>query len=124
MIACAYGLRSTLPYTMLGRFRSAPNCALPVTLSTPSGRTGLVPAALAACGGVSGAVTYAAVVHRAGPGIRLDLNDGRIFVVTVHDPEAPAALHGAERAEAVERRRESPVAARRPAMPKSCAWRT
>ncbi|MFT7475260.1 MAG: hypothetical protein ACI81L_002198 [Verrucomicrobiales bacterium] len=34
----------------------------------------------------------AAVVLRAGPGIRLDLTDGRIFVVTIDDPEDAVAL--------------------------------
>ena len=38
----------------------------------------------------------AAVVHRAGPGIRLDLNDGKVFVVTVDNPETPVALLNAE----------------------------
>lgn len=38
----------------------------------------------------------AAVVHRAGPGIRLDLNDGRVFVVTVDDPDVPVALLNTE----------------------------
>ena len=43
MRACACGLRSTLPTNMPGSDRSAPNRARPVTLSTPSGRTGRVP---------------------------------------------------------------------------------
>jgi hypothetical protein len=34
----------------------------------------------------------AAVVLRAGPGIRLDLTDGTIFVVTIDDPEEAVAL--------------------------------
>ncbi len=34
----------------------------------------------------------AAVVQRAGPGIRLDLKDGKVFVVTVDDPETGVAL--------------------------------
>lgn len=38
----------------------------------------------------------AAVVLRAGPGIRLDLRDGKVFVVTVDDPEEPARLLNAE----------------------------
>lgn len=38
----------------------------------------------------------AAVVLRAGPGIRVDLIDGRVFVVTVDDPEVGAALLNAE----------------------------
>jgi hypothetical protein len=38
----------------------------------------------------------AAVVHRAGPGLRLDLSDGRVFVVTIDHPEQPAALLNAE----------------------------
>jgi len=38
----------------------------------------------------------AAVVLRAGPGLRLDLNGGKVFVVTVDDPETPAALLNAE----------------------------
>jgi len=38
----------------------------------------------------------AAVVLRAGPGLRLDLRDGKVFVVTVDDPETPAALLNAE----------------------------
>lgn len=38
----------------------------------------------------------AAVVHRAGPGIRLDLDGGKVFVVTVDDPEVPVALLNAE----------------------------
>jgi len=38
----------------------------------------------------------AAVVHRAGPGIRLDLNNGKVFVVTVNNPETPVALLNAE----------------------------
>lgn len=38
----------------------------------------------------------AAVVHRAGPGIRLDLKDGKIFVVTVDDPQIGVALLNAQ----------------------------
>ena len=38
----------------------------------------------------------AAVVHRAGPGIRLDLHDGKVFVVTVDDPDTAVALLNAE----------------------------
>ena len=38
----------------------------------------------------------AAVVHRAGPGLRVDLHDGKIFVVTVDDPQTAAALINAE----------------------------
>ena len=38
----------------------------------------------------------AAVVLRAGPGIRVDLSDGRVFVVTVDNPETPVALLNAE----------------------------
>lgn len=38
----------------------------------------------------------AAVVHRAGPGVRLDLKDGKVFVVTVDNPETPVALLNAE----------------------------
>lgn len=38
----------------------------------------------------------AAVVLRAGPGIRVDLHDGKVFVVTVDDPETPSALLNAE----------------------------
>jgi len=41
-------------------------------------------------------IRRAAVVHRAGPGIRLDLNDGRVFVVTVDHPEPGVALLNAE----------------------------
>ena len=41
--AWAWGLRSTLPTSMFGRCTSAPKRARPVTLSTPSGRTGRVP---------------------------------------------------------------------------------
>ena len=43
MRACACGERFTLPHSMPGRTESAPNMARPVTLSTPSGRTGRVP---------------------------------------------------------------------------------
>lgn len=38
----------------------------------------------------------AAVVHRAGPGIRLDLKNGKVFVVTVDNPETPVALLNGE----------------------------
>jgi len=38
----------------------------------------------------------AAVVLRAGPGIRLDLHDGRVFAVTIDDPEDPVLLLNAE----------------------------
>jgi len=38
----------------------------------------------------------AAVVHRAGPGIRVDLKDGKVFVVTVDNPEAGVALLNAQ----------------------------
>lgn len=38
----------------------------------------------------------AAVVLRAGPGIRLDLRDGRVFAVTVDDPDDPVRLLNAE----------------------------
>ena len=38
----------------------------------------------------------AAVVLRAGPGIRLDLLDGKVFVVTIDDPDIPARLLNAE----------------------------
>lgn len=38
----------------------------------------------------------AAVVHRAGPGIRLDLHGDKRFVVTVDHPEPPVALLNAE----------------------------
>ncbi len=38
----------------------------------------------------------AAVVLRAGPGIRLDLHDGKIFAVTIDDPENPVRLLNAE----------------------------
>ncbi len=34
----------------------------------------------------------AAVVLRAGPGIRLDLHDGKVFVVTIDNPDTPARL--------------------------------
>ncbi len=42
----------------------------------------------------------AAVVHRAGPGLRLDLRNDKIFVVTVDGPEQPVALLNAEVARA------------------------
>jgi len=38
----------------------------------------------------------AALVHRAGPGIRLELDRGRVFVVTVDEPEPAVALLNAE----------------------------
>ncbi len=38
----------------------------------------------------------AAVVLRAGPGIRVDLHDGKVFVVTIDDPDLPARLLNAE----------------------------
>jgi len=38
----------------------------------------------------------AAVVLRAGPGIRLDLRDGRVFAVTIDGPEDPVRLLNAE----------------------------
>lgn len=38
----------------------------------------------------------AAVVLRAGPGLRLDLHDGKVFVVTINDPDTPARLLNAE----------------------------
>ncbi len=38
----------------------------------------------------------AAVVLRAGPGLRLDLHDGKVFVVTIDDPDIPAQLLNAE----------------------------
>ena len=38
----------------------------------------------------------AAVVLRAGPGIRLDLHDGKVFVVTIDNPDIPARLLNAE----------------------------
>ena len=38
----------------------------------------------------------AAVVLRAGPGLRLDLNDGKVFVVTIDAPDTPARLLNAE----------------------------
>lgn len=41
-------------------------------------------------------MNQAAVVHRAGPGIRIDLKGGKVFVVTVDDPETAVALLNAE----------------------------
>ncbi|NNF65418.1 MAG: DUF1648 domain-containing protein [Acidimicrobiia bacterium] len=41
-------------------------------------------------------MNQAAVVHRAGPGLRLDLTDGKVFAVSVDNPETPAALLNAE----------------------------
>ena len=38
----------------------------------------------------------AAVVLRAGPGIRLDLRDGKVFAVTIDDPDQPVRLLNAE----------------------------
>lgn len=38
----------------------------------------------------------AAVVLRAGPGIRLDLHDGKVFAVTIDNPDNPARLLNAE----------------------------
>ncbi len=38
----------------------------------------------------------AAVVLRAGPGLRLDLLDGKVFVVTIDNPDTPARLLNAE----------------------------
>ena len=38
----------------------------------------------------------AAVVLRAGPGIRLDLHDGKVFAVTIDEPDVPARLLNAE----------------------------
>jgi hypothetical protein len=38
----------------------------------------------------------AAVVLRAGPGIRVDLSDGRVSVVTVDNPETGVAILNAE----------------------------
>src|SRR6476646_9857028 len=43
MMACGWGLRSTLPISWPGRLKSAPKRARPVTLSAPSGRSGRVP---------------------------------------------------------------------------------
>lgn len=34
----------------------------------------------------------AAVIHRAGPGLRVDLTDGKVFVVTIDDPDGGAAV--------------------------------
>jgi hypothetical protein len=38
----------------------------------------------------------AAVVLRAGPGLRLDMTGGRVFVVTIDDPGTAAALLNTE----------------------------
>ena len=38
----------------------------------------------------------AAVVLRAGPGLRLDLKDGKIFAITIDNPETPAQLLNTE----------------------------
>ena len=49
--------------------------------------------------GYRGTLTFmhqAAVVLRSGPGIRLDLVDGRVFVVTIDDPATPVALINGE----------------------------
>ena len=46
ILACAWGLLSTRPTSMPGADMSAPKRARPVTLSTPSGRTGRVPMVL------------------------------------------------------------------------------
>src|SRR5918996_3737699 len=43
ILACGWGLLRTLPTSMPGKEKSAPKRARPVTLSTPSGRTGRVP---------------------------------------------------------------------------------
>lgn len=43
-------------------------------------------------------MTRAAVVHRAGPGLRVDLHNGKVFAVTVDNPEPGAALLNAEAA--------------------------
>jgi len=43
----------------------------------------------------------AAVVHRAGPGLRLDLVDGKVFVITVDDPDGAVAVLNAARREGV-----------------------
>ena len=40
----------------------------------------------------------AAVVHRAGPGIRVDLRNGKVFAVTIDDPETAVAVLNAEAA--------------------------
>jgi len=37
-------------------------------------------------------MNQAAVVHRAGPGLRLDLADGKVFVITVDDPDGAVAV--------------------------------
>lgn len=41
-------------------------------------------------------MNQAAVVHRAGPGIRLDLKNGKVFAVTVDEPEVGVALLNAQ----------------------------
>jgi len=41
-------------------------------------------------------MNQAAVVHRAGPGIRLDLTNGKVFVVTVDEPATGVALLNAQ----------------------------
>ena len=38
----------------------------------------------------------AAVVLRAGPGLRLDLHNGKIFAITIDNPETPAQLLNTE----------------------------
>ena len=45
ILAWACGLLKIFPYSMPGKFKSAPYKALPVTLSIPSCRTGLFPIA-------------------------------------------------------------------------------
>ena len=57
--AWACGLRRILPISMPGAVTSAPNLARPVTLSTPSGRSGRVPTTLNLC------VAGSRVVYRA-----------------------------------------------------------
>ena len=41
-------------------------------------------------------IKRAAVVLRAGPGIRVDLHDGKVIAVTIDDPDIPARLLNAE----------------------------
>jgi hypothetical protein len=43
-----------------------------------------------------GLMKRAAVVLRAGPGIRVNLHDGKVFAVTIDDPEIPVRLLNAE----------------------------
>src|SRR6516162_9284926 len=59
MRAWAWGERRMRPTSMPGIERSAPYCAVPVTLGTPSGRTGRVPTHLN-CFAVSFAGTFMA----------------------------------------------------------------